>query len=221
MQPHSLEPVGDGTGRLARPGNQPTGRSVLTSPEGALKSLSEFFKKPCHYFEPPHRCFHTMQTIGGKIYLYGGFFNNQLPKNLSLASLAPKMYIYDPNTEIWMTQEASGEMLPLGIGDSASAIMNDNLYVYGGCDLYGNVTDGLYRFDTKSLSWYKLSPCNSEHAPVKIRGCGLVAFGDRYLGVFGGTWMPMGRDGCNRHFYLYDLVRGRYSRTVCRNIIKL
>ena len=200
MQPRSLE--------LSRK----RADNSLLDPESGLNSLTKLVGGwTRQYSEPPERCCHTMQAIAGKVFAYGGMFSSKLP--LSLVALASKVYVYDPNTELWTMRETGGEWISPGISDTASVSINDALYVYGGCDLHGNVTNGLYRFDTESLSWYNLTPHHSDTSPIKVRGCGMVAFGSSSLGVFGGTWMPLSRDGCTNTFHVYDLQTGNYYNT--------
>lgn len=192
-----------------RQGNQ---ENSLLNPEGALTSLSKFVTGLTRqYFEPPQRCCPILQTINGKVFGYGGSFNSKLSSNQSLAVLGSKVYVYDPNTEQWTVKDVGGELIPPGISDTASVAIHNDLYVYGGCDLYGNVTNSLYRFDTKSLSWYRLLPQYPDTGPIKVRGCGLIAFGNRNLGVFGGTWLPFSRDGCTNRFHVYDLQTGKHN----------
>ena len=129
-----------------------------------------------------------MQAIAGKVFAYGGMFSSKLPRDLSLVALASKVYVYDPNTELWTMRETGGEWISPGISDTASVSINDALYVYGGCDLHGNVTNGLYRFDTESLSWYNLThtiPTPDQSKSVDVGWLHLGAVALEFLVVLG------------------------------------
>ena len=63
------------------------------------------------------------------------------------------------------------------------------LYTYGGWD--GQVAyNTLHQLDTTTMTWRKLEPNNPSDAPMKMSGCGMVAYGDHNLVLFGGYGVP-------------------------------
>ena len=63
------------------------------------------------------------------------------------------------------------------------------LYTYGGWD--GQVAyNTLHQLDTTTMTWRKLEPNNPSDAPMKMSGCGMVAYGDHKLVLFGGYGVP-------------------------------
>lgn len=63
------------------------------------------------------------------------------------------------------------------------------LYTYGGWD--GQVAyNTLHQLDTTTMTWGELVPNNPSDAPMKMSGCGMVAYGDHKLVLFGGYGVP-------------------------------
>lgn len=63
------------------------------------------------------------------------------------------------------------------------------LYTYGGWD--GQVAyNTLHQLDTTTMTWEELVPNNPSDAPMKMSGCGIVAYGDHKLVLFGGYGVP-------------------------------
>lgn len=176
------------------------------------------------YYEPLRRVYHIMQCVRGKAYLYGGLFDKKLPHKLTLEQLALTVQIFDPVTEEWTSESVGGESLAIAIIQVASTTLDDDLYTFGGADLFDCVTNEVHRLDTKSLCWYKLTPQNPEEGPIPKVGSGMVTF-RHHLAVFGGFGVKMdnspslyasyipttGGDYANvrtNEFHLFDLQTG-------------
>ena len=64
------------------------------------------------------------------------------------------------------------------------------MYVYGGWDGHASHST-LHCLDTKSLKWEELRSSDSSEAPMKMSGCGMVAYGNHKLVLFGGYGVPL------------------------------
>nr|XP_056704506.1 uncharacterized protein LOC130476577 [Euleptes europaea] len=94
---------------------------------------------------------HTLCVVKGKIYLFGGCTS----KNAELC--LPEVYTFDLGSLTWQKITTTG-IAPQTLKHS-SAVVGENIYVYGGI-LYGKAVDDLYMLNTVSLSW----------TPVKTSG---------------------------------------------------
>ena len=48
----------------------------------------------------------------------------------------------------------------------------------------------LHQLDTTTMMWQELVPNNPSDTPMKMSGCGMVAYGDHKLVLFGGYGVP-------------------------------
>lgn len=176
--------------------------------------------------EPLHRFYHFMHTIGAKAYLYGGFFSETIPHPLSFEILYSTLHIFDPSEKKWTSKSVDAGVVPLGLFDAASTILNGNLYTYGGTDASGVVSNYLHQLDIKSMKWSRLLPVNPDEGPMPKVGCGMVAFAQN-LGVFGGLGIDSERkdsedeDASNstrrrtNEFHWFDLELGTIHHPAC------
>ena len=70
----------------------------------------------------------------------------------------------------------------------------DALYVYGGWDGQ-SASNSLHTLDLVTLNWKELTPSNPADAPMKMSGCGMVAYGKNQLVLFGGFGLPSSENG--------------------------
>jgi N-acetylneuraminic acid mutarotase len=128
--------------------------------------------------------------IGGKLYIAGGWGG--------LQGVDRKLEVYDPRTDRWST----GADMPTAYGASAGAVLDDKLYVVGGCyaESCAGVTD-VQVYDPHSDTW---STAAAYPEPVTWASCGAVA-GKLYCagGIAGGTAL--------KHGYVYDPGSNRWS----------
>ena len=166
------------------------------------------------YIEPILRSNHIMQPLRRKVWLYGGFFDKKTHPHVTFDKLASKIQTFDPYTELWKSKQVGGEIPPAGVGGAASAVLNNDLYTFGGKTVDGCLTNDLHRLDTETLYWHKLSPQNPHKGPMPKTGCGMIAFGNS-LGVFGGCTTPDSKlyamEGRTNEFHLFDLNTGIYK----------
>jgi N-acetylneuraminic acid mutarotase len=81
--------------------------------------------------------------LNGKIYLIGGCF----PGNCSFATSQVDIYTIAGNT--W----ASGPAYPIGVDYTGAVVRNGFIYVAGGNDSNGQITNKAYRLDPVALTW--------------------------------------------------------------------
>jgi N-acetylneuraminic acid mutarotase len=96
------------------------------------------------------------------MYILGGWDNN--------GNATTGVYAYDPSGNSW-SQAAS---LPTALVASATAVLNGQLYVVGGCTT-GNcspTSDGVYRYDPGSNAWTQLA---NYPTPVAFGACAGIA----------------------------------------------
>ena len=170
------------------------------------------------FYEPLQRCFHVLKSLENKAVMYGGYFDEKVPDTkLGLEILSTMVYIYDPYAEMWTPNRVSGEALPVGCGDAASAFLGNDLYIYAATDQQGNTTNMLHRLDTKSMVWETVSQRNPQDGPNNLSGCAMITF-DKHLGVFGGVCLlqngksPLSMQpnidipGCSNEYYIFDTL---------------
>jgi N-acetylneuraminic acid mutarotase len=104
----------------------------------------------------------SVGVIGGKIYLAGGAITNVDPPRGDL-------FVYDPATDSWDTTQPP---LPVGRTHSASAVVNDVLYIAGGRKYFERHTEpagwlnSTFAYDPKSRQWSQ-----KRNAPTTRSGC--------------------------------------------------
>ncbi|KAJ7335613.1 hypothetical protein JRQ81_013554 [Phrynocephalus forsythii] len=100
---------------------------------------------------PSSRQGHSLWVIKGKIYLFGGCSS----KNAE--SCLPGIYTFDLGSLTWQKLTTNG--IALQTLKHSSAVVGENIYIYGGIKS-GKAVDDLYVFNTVSQSW----------TPVKTSG---------------------------------------------------
>ena len=176
-------------------------------------------------YEPTPRFGHVSAQVGNRVIVYSG--RTQDRSEQSQQRLASAVEIFDTHTELWETEQTTGELPVPGLLRAASASLNEDLFIYGGLDGNGHEVDSLHRLDTKTYHWYKLSPRNAkEESPMAKYSTGMVACGD-YLALFAGHGLPHGPtqpgsslvkdiryfdgSGWTNEFHTYHLVEGTHT----------
>ena len=118
--------------------------------------------------------------------------------------LACSVEVFDPRTETWVTNTTRGTP-PKGLYNSAYALHGQSihlpvctvcvrvcfyhtgsmLYVYGGWDGQ-KAYNSLHQLNLANFEWSEVKVENPDQAPTEMSGCGLVAYGNRKLVLFGG-----------------------------------
>ncbi|XP_074923621.1 kelch domain-containing protein 3-like isoform X3 [Chelonoidis abingdonii] len=117
---------------------------------------------------------HTLCVVRGKIYLFGGCSTPDAKECL------PGVYSFDLSSLTWQKVKTNG-IAPQTLRHS-SAVIGENIYVYGGVH-YGKAVDDLYMFSTVSLSWTPVKTTGS--APGARSGHAFATVG-QVIYMFGG-----------------------------------
>ena len=152
-----------------------------------LASLICSYSRSAKY-EPVPRIGHISGCFGSKLLVQGGRTKDFSEK--SRQHLASVVEVFDPYSELWEQEQVQGDGPEPGTYVAASVSLHDDLFTFGGF-FNGKLFNTLHRLDTKTWSWYQVSPQNEDGAPTPKSGCGMISFRDG-LGVFGGHGMPQG-----------------------------
>ncbi|KAM7166653.1 kelch domain-containing protein 3-like isoform 2-T2 [Macrochelys suwanniensis] len=117
---------------------------------------------------------HTLCVVRGKIYLFGGCSTQDAKECL------PGVYSFDLSSLTWQKLKTNG-IAPQTLRHS-SAVIGENIYVYGGVR-NGKAVDDLYMFSTVSLSWTPVKTTGS--APGARSGHAFATIG-QVIYMFGG-----------------------------------
>ena len=183
-----------------------------------MASILRYFTKP-KYYEPCPRAWHHAAPIGNRLYLWSGRTDDF--SAISRRKLASVVEIYDPYLESWQ-QEATTGVPPPGIYDGGCTSVHESLLSYGGTD--GELYFGaLHQLNTVTLNWEELHQ-STPQGPITKKGCRLVSFQGRKVGLFGGHGIPTGPTqpgstfirntgfsdgrGWTNEFHLFDLQGG-------------
>ena len=135
-------------------------------------------------YEPLPRFSHVSQSVGGKVVVQGGR-TKDFKKHLTSV-----VETLDPYSELWEQRQVEGDAPSPGTYIAASAVVNDDLYTFGGYD-GRNYFNTLHKLDTKTWHWCQLSPQNAEGAPMPKSPGGMISIKDSLV-VFGGYGRPRG-----------------------------
>ena len=137
-------------------------------------------------YEPSRRFLHGAAAVGGRCYLWGGRVQDFSASGRR--KLASTVEIFDPYLETWEEHPTTG-VPPPGLYSGACTSLLDSLYWFGGYD-GSSYYNSLHRLDTTTLEWRELQPLNQVDGPMRKAGCGMVAFLQDKLAVFGGHGIP-------------------------------
>ena len=99
-------------------------------------------------YQPTPRFLHTSAQVESKIIVYSGVtVDRSVKKRKRLASIVE---VFHPHSEHWEAKQSTGQIPAPGLCDAASAVVNDQLYSYGGRDGDGNFLHSLHQLSAKT-----------------------------------------------------------------------
>ncbi|MBM7783657.1 Kelch repeat-containing protein [Tenggerimyces flavus] len=117
----------------------------------------------------------TAAFLDGKLHVVGGWSESDWGYD---AHVVPEMDIYDPATGTW----SSGPRIPAATAAAGRAVLDDRLYVVGGCQGPEQCdATAVYRYDPADLVWERLADYPDE---VSWLSCGAI---EEQLYCAGGT----------------------------------
>ncbi|CAG9318789.1 unnamed protein product [Blepharisma stoltei] len=123
---------------------------------------------------PSARAYHTMETIEGYIYIFGGAY-----KDTKLNDL----WKFDPETETWESLSPNG-VIPSARSHHASGSQGNVMFIFGGIDSSGQYLDDLYQFDVSSSTWKLISPSSDTLPSARYAACAVYSIPVLY--IYGG-----------------------------------
>ena len=110
---------------------------------------------------PSPRLNHCAWEHGDKMWVFGGtgpspvdYLNNH-GDFIPVLSLNNQLFFYEPTTETWINIQCSGEV-PLPRHSASTAIIQDNVWLYGGRTKNSNCSDDLYELNMHSFTWTQI-----------------------------------------------------------------
>ena len=186
-------------------------------------------------YRPKPRCLHTSAQVGSKVIVYSGVtVDDTVEKRKRLASMVE---VFHPHSEHWEAKQSNGQTPAPGLRGAASAVVNDQLYSYGGKDGDDNFLHSLHQLSAKTYEWRGLN-AKGPASPMPKWGAAMVACGDG-LALFGGYGVPRGptqragssfikntsksdgRAGWTNEFHIYHLNEGTHTCTTMTRICSL
>lgn len=146
-----------------------------------------------NYEVPPARQYHSMSTINGELYTYGG---------LGLTSILGDMWKLNKNQE-WESVDALGSAPSYRYGH-ASASSGDMIAIWGGNSESGLLND-LYLFSAFNNYWKKIEPTGLLPS-AKIGSCLIMDLPSIY--IFGGK----SNAGLSNELWHYDSSNNTYTQ---------
>ena len=173
-------------------------------------------------YEPLPRFSHVSQCVGNKVIVQGGRTNDFSEKTKQ--HLISVVDTFDPYSELWETREVEGDVPSPGAYYAASAVINDDLYTFGGLNDERSFFNTLQKLDTKTWRWCQLS---AKGAPMPKWGCGMEPYRDSLV-VFGGYGRPRGSgpgsfmkdtrftygSGWTNELHIYNLTKGMTTYSI-------
>lgn len=155
-----------------------------------MSGIFSIFSKPS-YNEPSPRAWHYAASVNERQYVWGGYslnFDNDIRKG----KLTSTVQVYDPFMEEWEGVKTTG-VPPSALFNGACTSMSHCIYSCGGRDISGILQNTLYRLDTTSMCWNEVQTLNPRSGPMFKCGCGIVAYDENKLALFGGRGIPLYR----------------------------
>lgn len=135
-------------------------------------------------YEPMPRFRHMSTHVGNKVAVYSGVTQDYSEGNRR--RLASIVDVFDPRRELWEAKQTSGTSPVPGVYLASTASVEDDLFMFGGWDRTYKWGNSLYRLDTKTYHWCKLSPQNAkEEFPMEKSAAAMAACGHS-LALLGG-----------------------------------
>ena len=185
-------------------------------------------------YQPVPRLVHTSAQVASKAIVYSGLtIDDTLENRKRLASIVE---VFHPHSEHWEAKQCTGQTPAPGLRAAASAVVNDQLYSYGGIDGDDNFLHSLHQLSAKTYEWRGLN-AKGPASPMPKWGAAMVACGDG-LALFGGYGIPHvptqragssfikntsrsdGR-GWTNEFHIYHLNEGMHTCTTMTRICSL
>ena len=173
-------------------------------------------------YRPKPRYSHTSAQVGSKAIVYSGVtVDDTLENRKRLASIVE---VFHPHSEHWEAKQCTGQTPAPGLRGAASAVVNDQLYSYGGCDGDDNLLHSLHQLSAKTYEWRGLN-AKGPASPMRKSYAAMVACGDG-LALFGGVGIPHGPSqrgssfiksinsdgrGWTNEFHIYHLNEGMHT----------
>lgn len=180
--------------------------------------------------EPTPRWRHISAQVSNKLVVHSGWTGTQEISQ----GLASRVETFDAFTEEWSGTSTTGESpAAVGVYAAASASLNEDFFTYGGLDADGKMLNALYRLDTKTFHWYKLTPHTpKDDCPMAKQGASMVPCGEDCLVLYGGYGTPHGPlqqgssfvmdsastdgRGWTNELHLFHVKEGTHTHTVHR-----
>lgn len=155
-------------------------------------------EKNTNYEVPPARQYHSMSSINGALYVFGG---------IGSESILSDMWSLDIN-QIWKSIDMTGDSPPGRYGH-AYASDGDMIYIWGGTSSLGYLND-FYIFTTLNNSWTSINPSGTMPSP-KTGAC--LALNIPNIYIFGGN----SNAGLTNELWVYSLSNNTYTLLSLRN----
>ena len=186
-------------------------------------------------YQPKPRYLHTSAQVGSKVVVYSGVAVDTSVENRNRKRLASIVEVFHPHSEHWEAKQCTGQTPAPGLHGAASAVVNDQLYSYGGRDGDDNVLHSLHQLSAKTYEWRGLN-AKGPASPMRKSYAAMVACGDG-LALFGGWGIPHGPtqrgssfikstaysddSGWTNEFHIYHLNEGTHTCTTMTRICSL
>lgn len=146
-------------------------------------------------YQPPARNAHTTVDYGGDLWLFGGFWHNvSFGASVSCSNLAEActwyndLWTYNTGADKWMQVYPTGS-LPTGRNFHSSAVIGENMYVFGGMVAPNNkAVNDMWAYNFPLQVWKEISPSGSVPSAGSVSIC--VALGGKiyYWGNTNQMW---------------------------------
>ena len=184
-------------------------------------------------YQPMPRKRHTSAQVANKVIVCSGRTEDRSVENRK--RLGSIVEVYHPQSEHWEAKQCTGQTPAPGLYGAASAVVNDQLYSYGGVDGDDNLLHSLLHLNTKTYEWRELN-AQGAALPMRKLGSAMVACEDG-LALFGGFGKPRGSTqrgssfikgtgwfdgrGWTNEFHIYHLNEGMHTCTTMNRICSL
>ncbi len=151
---------------------------------------------------PPPRSASAEVEIGGKMYIFGGYYSATGP-----GTALNDFYSFDPVAQEWTNLSVPSAGTPPSIRYLARAAnVGGILYLFGGRDMANMSLDDFYSYDPSSKTWTNLSVPASGALPQGRYGHSMVVI-DNKIYMFGGAHVvPSASFAFLNDLYSYDPV---------------
>jgi len=135
---------------------------------------------------PLRRAGHNMESASGRLFLFGGraTLSNGMTKSLN------DLWVYDIQAQTWSESVARGGATPAGRQHAASAVYNNELWIFGGLDSTSQLTfNDLWSFHLDSHVWTQRhfpATSNSGFIPPPLHHAHLIPSRAEGILVYGG-----------------------------------